>query len=940
MLAVEEDEPLSSKTEPIVKFKSLGARKLLPAIPSTSSQKTPKKRAAFSEPEEDYKKVRKGFSPTLITPTIKLKVLPIPASATKTDKCSVSVRDIKQNCKPSKVTNKKSGKARYSETLPTVGISTRRGTTLKSFDIEEQSLKSISSKSKNIKKAKVKAIDSKKISAIIKKSPKVVLTRISYTDTKSKNKKKFPLQKGTININNKENQASTQSKKHQIATSLNSSKVKVKSFKQESTKSKKKYIAAKTNKSSSKNNLKNNKKELRRPLLKIKMISKRTVNAKRSEKRYSSPVNMVKKKVVQNGNVKKPGISKAKAALNKKKFLIAKNAKTRRNLEDYFPLIRKYRHLLPEEQPVIRLTRLKFNASHHTGEKFRLPSDVDLFRDSAALYGLLGLIFNNLDLKSKLAASSCCRLWNRASKEDQPWQILPLSNIIIHDAKPLERLILKRETKHVILDGVETVGKALDYEFCRLSSIKSLTIKNVIDTSVVNRFLIACNELENINLESETNLTTINNATIYLKRVYADSVKISENENYLLRKWSDLEILKVNSFDSTYYDKMGLLLSLKHLNIKELNVTPQIGHFFENIPNVEYLEFKPEYDGISFADGNKAIVESLKHCPSLKRLIWINIEEIEIKLEKPEVSKKEEIIDMKNEDDEPIVNPENSMEIDSDIIQPCFNEIKNDKKDDTDSKNIDDSMESNKIEANPVEAAEDCKNTQVLEQRPESPRNLETITSSETVEERILENVTHNENQVFEEKSDSEQMVKTMLEPVTENVQKQRNKEVSVSREIEEASLEQVTENAEKQSEQENPGDISKKLGDIVENDITMIDISETAEKLASGTIHKIDEAEIKPDPKEVEKQNEEKAISEKSNDHDADIVDNTDLCSEEDIDMESMDDDKKDEIKISPIITQKIDNLQLLAFRAYLKSSLPECEVSFKTIKVYKYID
>lgn len=358
-----------------------------------------------------------------------------------------------------------------------------------------------------------------------------------------------------------------------------------------------------------------------------KMIQKRTQRMSSFKGRVDYNY-LAKKGEKNNRNEKKCITTKKKTNLQIKK--------QRKTLDDYLPLIRKYRQLIPENQPFVRIERLKFNAAHFTNEQIRLTSDIDLFRDGAAFYGLLGNIFNHLSLTEKLGCSIVCRLWNRALNEDAAWHNIPLKNLVLHDLRALERLVLKRETKVIFLNNVDIVGKAVDYELCRLSSVKELNVQEPSSSLLLKKLIIACNELENV-FVTDSNLHDLSNINIYIRKLDAQNVIVSETENRLLKTWSDLESLSVHSFDPKFYYNMGLLLSLKHLKLKQLSITNNISQFIENIPNIEYIEFAPEYSNINFADGNKAIVESLKHCPSLKRLTWITVKEISIKKEKVQI---------------------------------------------------------------------------------------------------------------------------------------------------------------------------------------------------------------------------------------------------------------------------------------------------------------
>uniref|UniRef100_A0A336JYF8 CSON007358 protein n=1 Tax=Culicoides sonorensis TaxID=179676 RepID=A0A336JYF8_CULSO len=358
-----------------------------------------------------------------------------------------------------------------------------------------------------------------------------------------------------------------------------------------------------------------------------KMIHKSTKRSSnyRMDSAYAS------KKRTQNlkSNIKKNYVSH-----NKKTNLLSR--KKNKDIEDYLPLIKKYQHLISQNQPYVKLERLKFCAHHFTKERMRLSSDIDLFRDSAVLYGLLGKIFNYLDLTGKLFASKVCHLWNRAINEDAAWQKLPLKNLCINDLKPIERLILKRETNEIILHNVDLCGKAEDYEFSRLSSVKTIIIEKNSSPLLINKFLIACNELEDVKT-TETNFDNLRSLNNYVKSLNAENTIVGDTENRLLKTWADLEKVIVHSFDPNFYHNMGLLLSLKYLKLKQLWITANIAQFIENIPNIEYLEFSSDHLTDRNIDGNRAIVESLKHCPSLKKLIWIIVKEIEIKEEKFEI---------------------------------------------------------------------------------------------------------------------------------------------------------------------------------------------------------------------------------------------------------------------------------------------------------------
>lgn len=478
----------------------------------------------------------------------------------------------------------------------------------------------------------------------LKKIQAIPINRV--TENKSPKKKPIPQTSKTVNLPVKRAARSTKSSLY-VDSSEDSDEpiskvVKKSKSNKKATKTKISSNFVKTSKKSNKLQTTKNKsknkssKYLTKTLTKDKQKSKSNYNKmiQKRTQRISSfkgrvDYNYLAKRGEKNNRNEKKCITTKK----KKNLQIKKQRKT---LDDYLPLIRKYRQLIPENQPFVRIERLKFNAAHFTNEKNRLTSDIDLLRDGAAFYGLLGNIFNHLSLADKLGCSIVCRLWNRALNEDAAWHNLPLKNVVLHDLRALERLVLKRETKVIFLNNVDIVGKAVDYELCRLSSVKELNVQEPSSSLLLKKLINACNELENV-VVTDTNLHDLSNINIYIKKLNAENCIVSETENRLLKTWSDLESLSVHSFDPRFYYNMGLLLSLKHLKLKQLSITNNISQFIENIPNIEYIEFTPEYSNINYADGNKAIVESLKHCPSLKRLTWITVKEISIKKENVEI---------------------------------------------------------------------------------------------------------------------------------------------------------------------------------------------------------------------------------------------------------------------------------------------------------------
>lgn len=512
-----------------------------------------------------------------------------------------------------------------------------------------------------------------------------------------------------------------------------------------------------------------------------------------------------------------------------KKFLQVK--KQKKTIDDYQPLIRKYRYLIPDDS-YVRIERLKFCASHFTKERFRLPSDIDLFRDGASFYGLLGKIFDHMDLIGKINALGVCRLWNRASNEDAAWQTINLRNVNIHDLRPLERLILKRETTKILMDNVDVLGKAVDYELCRLSCVKELVVRENASPILLGKFLISCNNLENVVIP-DTKLDYLCHLNIYVKSLNAENAIVSESENRLLKTWSDLETLAVHSFDPRSYYNMGLLLSLKSLKLKQLCITYNIAQFIENIPNIEYIEFTPEYFDISYAEGNKAIVESLKHCPSLRKLTWIIVKKVELKHEKVEEEK------------------------------PVKIEIKQDEK-----------MEDE--EENAAKVTETPEKMDVDMQPP--PENT---LQPENVQE---ESFTQPEITQMETDTLPQDIIQTQDPPQTLG---------------------------ENQIQTENNTDLFDCLKEPTQESTepppTVTDEGNN-ETIDESKVTSMEKEEVKEEP-------------------------------EEDEDVESVKNESECEQKSHKDYYQP-DSLQLLTFKVYCKSSLPDCEVTFKVVKIYEYID
>lgn len=322
-----------------------------------------------------------------------------------------------------------------------------------------------------------------------------------------------------------------------------------------------------------------------------------------------------------------------------KKNVAGPKSKTihRRMLQDHYAIVlKKYKHLLPDAEPVVKVRPLSFKASHHTGEPYRLPSDVDLIRDSAAFYDILGAIFQNLDVYDKYKAISVCKLWNRAGKEESAWRKIILRNRSLTNLKPLERLILKHETEILDFKGVTVIESANQYDFCRLSSVRTLIFSET-DDLFVTKLLRGCNELEHISIFDE-DLEVLKETSSTLKTILAPIGIIQEGIDKTLKRFYDLEKLQVLTVDPDSYNFVGLLLSLKELRLTHLHVTEDIQNFIENIPNIEYMSFNPVYNSSNVYDGdvNRKFVEALKRCPSLKKLEWVTYEEVVI------VEKKEE----------------------------------------------------------------------------------------------------------------------------------------------------------------------------------------------------------------------------------------------------------------------------------------------------------
>lgn len=553
---------------------------------------------------------------------------------------------------------------------------------------------------------------------------------------------------------------------------------------------------------------------------KKKMIQKR--NQRISNVKSRVDYGYLVKRGVQNGSKGK------KCTIAKKKELL-QTKKQKKNLDDYLPLIWRYRHLIPERQPFVRIERIKFSAAYFTKDRIRLPSDIDLFRDGAAFYGLLGDIFSNLDLVGKLHVSQVCRFWNRALNEDAAWYKLPLINVVMHDLRPLERLILKRETKVILLENVDISGKAADYELCRLSCVKDLIVRENSSPLLLSKLLIACNELENV-VSPDTNLDDFSNLNILIKSLSAENIIVSESENRLLKTWSDLEKLTVHSFDPTFYYNMGLLLSLKHLKLKQLSITNNISQFIENIPNIEYIEFAPEYSNINYTDGNKAIVESLKHCPSLKKLTWTIVKEIEIKKEKM------------------YTIPIKAIKSEEHLVAEKFEENDN--------------------------------NSTTNEKASDSGLDYEQHEKMEVDECLAIENPSHRPIEIKTDKAPNTLQTHEDINVVQQN----------------------VTE-----------GQDNKELFDCLKSseDTETFALPEKRTKESEGNDKK---DKVKPDLEEIKE----------------------DSVKDDNV---SVKEERKDELLLG-LINFEIDSLQLLALKTYLKSSLPECEVIFKAVKKYNYVD
>lgn len=302
-----------------------------------------------------------------------------------------------------------------------------------------------------------------------------------------------------------------------------------------------------------------------------------------------------------------------------KKKMATKSTTKKETAQKLNNILKKYKHLLPENDPIVKLTRIKFKSSHYTGEPVRLSSDVNLFRDSAALYKILSHIFQNLNIIDKQQAFMVCKLWSIVRNEELIWKKIVLSKCIVNNVEAMERIILKYETNKIILDNVSLNDKNVtELKMSHLHAIKSITC-NIVDDVLMKRLLNSCTSLENVNIVDK-NINILAEASFTLKTIIAPNCVVCINLTKSLKNFIDLEKLQIKSFDSGCYKSMGLLLPLKELILDNLDINEDIDNLIENIPNIEYMRFFPNFR----ENENKLVyfkfIESLKRCPSLKKI--------------------------------------------------------------------------------------------------------------------------------------------------------------------------------------------------------------------------------------------------------------------------------------------------------------------------------
>lgn len=282
-------------------------------------------------------------------------------------------------------------------------------------------------------------------------------------------------------------------------------------------------------------------------------------------------------------------------------------------------LEKKYNVLLPERLPVVAVKRLQFKSSYFTYQDIKSSSDVDLFRDSATLYILLGKIINKLEIKDKYSALAVCHLWNRAGNEASAWKSIIIQNRVLNDLNFLQRKILKHETEHLYLENV-SASDDLQNDFCKFNSVQSLECFNT-DIKFAKKILRACNHLVtlNANLKDQSILQEIHP---YVKNINLKNIVLDIENHKIIKTFCDLETLTVKSIDPNCYKSISLFFSIKNLNLAELCVNQDIQSFIECVPNIESLEFMPVYNSLNQTEANNLMIEALKRCPSLRRLVW------------------------------------------------------------------------------------------------------------------------------------------------------------------------------------------------------------------------------------------------------------------------------------------------------------------------------
>lgn len=277
---------------------------------------------------------------------------------------------------------------------------------------------------------------------------------------------------------------------------------------------------------------------------------------------------------------------------------------------------RKYDVDLGNKVPIVSVKRLKFNASSFGGSESKV--DEDFLSKSAAMYNMLGKIFNVLEVKDRYSASACCRLWNRAAKESTAWKNIIMKNKFITDLSTLQRKVLKYETEYIYLEKVFGGSSSFVQDFCRFNTIVTFVCYQT-ETSLIKKILKACNQLKYFKSDTADD-SILEDLNPYINVLEIENIAINHENTKIIKNFTDLETLRIKTIEPYCYKSISLFFSIKNLTLATLLINNDIQNVVECIPNIECLEFTPVMEEY---DSNSLVVEALKRCPSLKKLHWV-----------------------------------------------------------------------------------------------------------------------------------------------------------------------------------------------------------------------------------------------------------------------------------------------------------------------------